>query len=49
MVTYKLSKITDYVQKFVDEIATGEWHNIESSQEYLAWLAEGGVPLPADE
>jgi len=49
MVTYKLSKITDYVQKFVDEIATGEWHNIESSQEYLAWLAEGNTPLPADE
>lgn len=45
MDTYKLNPVGTYANK----IGTGEWHNIETSEEYLAWLAEGNQPLPADE
>lgn len=34
---------------FANKVGTGEWHNVESSQEYLAWIAEGNTPLSADE
>lgn len=31
-----------------NKLGTGEWHNVESSAEYLAWLAEGNMPEPAE-
>ena len=48
MITYKLNGY-GLAQKFVDGMATGEWANVETNQAYLAWLAEGNVPTPADE
>jgi hypothetical protein len=44
MDTYKLNPAGTYANK----VGTGEWHNVETSQEYLKFLAEGGQPLPAD-
>ena len=31
-----------------NKIGTNEWHNVENSTEYLAWLEEGNEPLPPD-
>lgn len=42
---YKLNTDGTYANK----VGTGEWHNVETSQEYLKWLEEGNTPLPADE
>jgi len=49
MITYKLNKQNTYAAKHIDGVATGEWANIETNQEYLKWLAEGNTPEPADE
>ena len=49
MVNFKLNYPAPYAQKLVDGINTGELHHIEKSEEYLAWLADGNEPLPADE
>jgi hypothetical protein len=49
MITYKLNQNGSYAVKIVDGIQSGEWHNTETSQAYLAWLAEGNTPEPADE
>jgi hypothetical protein len=49
MITYKLNTFGDYAEKLIDGVSTGEWHNINNSQEYLKWLEEGNTPLPADE
>ena len=48
MITYKLNGY-GFAQKFVDGVATGEWANIESNQEYLRWLEAGNTPIPAEE
>jgi hypothetical protein len=44
MNTYKLNQAGTYANK----VGTGEWHNVETSEEYLAWVAEGNTPLPAE-
>ena len=49
MITYKFHPASEYLQKIVDGIETGEWHHPTLSQEYLKWLEEGNVPLSADE
>ena len=49
MVTYKLNPDGDFALKMVYGVSTGQWHNIETNQEYLKWLSEGNQPLPADE
>jgi hypothetical protein len=41
---YKLHQDGAYANK----VGTLEWHNVESSAEYLAWLAAGNTPQPAD-
>jgi len=45
MDSYKLNPEGTYANK----VGTGEWHNTETSQEYLAWLEAGNTPLPPDE
>jgi hypothetical protein len=49
VITYKLNRDGDYAMKYVDGVETGEFHNTQSNQAYLKWLAEGNVPTPADE
>ena len=49
MIVYKLNELEKYAHKIVDGVETGEWHSVETSQEYVKWLAEGNTPLPADE
>ena len=49
MITYKLNDDGKFAVKIVDDVTTGEWHNIQTSESYLAWVAEGNEPLPADE
>jgi hypothetical protein len=49
MITFQLHKTGDFAQKFIDDIATGEWFNVETNHIYLEWLSEGNTPLPADE
>ena len=49
MITYKLNTEKTYAQKFVDNVATGEWANTETNQAYVKWLAEGNIPEPADD
>lgn len=45
MDAYKLNTAGTYANK----VGTGEWHNVETSQAYLAWIAEGNEPTQADE
>jgi len=49
MITYQLNQLGSFAQKFVGGIATGEWVNTKTNESYLAWVAKGGVPTPADE
>ena len=48
MITYKLNQDAAYAVKIVGGMSTGEWHNTETSPEYLRWLDAGNTPLPAD-
>ena len=49
MKTYKLNSNSEFAQEFLDGVPTGNWVNTLTNQAYLAWLAEGNVPTPADE
>jgi hypothetical protein len=49
MITYKLNTDASWAQKIVDGVETGEWANTETNKKYLAWVAEGNTPEPADE
>jgi hypothetical protein len=42
---YKLNDNGTYANK----VGTGEWHNTQTSEEYLKWLEEGNEVLPAVE
>jgi hypothetical protein len=48
MITYKLNPLGTSAQQFVDNVATGQWANTETNQEYLAWLEAGNTPEPAE-
>jgi len=48
MKTYKLSSDSEFAQEFFDSVPTGNWVNTSTNQAYLAWLAEGNTPEPAD-
>ena len=48
MITYKLTILGDFAQQFENDVFTGVFANVETNQEYLAWLAEGNTPLPAE-
>jgi hypothetical protein len=49
MITYKLNLTGDFAQEFLDNIATGNWANTKTNEAYLAWVALGNQPQPADE
>jgi hypothetical protein len=34
--------------EYVIKVGSGEWHNVHTSTEYLAWVAAGNAPAPAD-
>jgi hypothetical protein len=48
MITYKLTPLGDFAEQFIDNVATGLFANVETNQQYLAWLESGGIPLPAE-
>ena len=48
MKTYKLSLDSDFAQEFFNNAPTGNWANTLTNQVFLAWLAEGNTPKPAD-
>lgn len=31
-----------------NKVGTGEWHGVETSSEYIAWIAAGNTPEPAN-
>jgi hypothetical protein len=43
MTTFTLADGSCYANK----VGTGEWHHVETSSEYLAWLKAGNTPEPA--
>jgi hypothetical protein len=49
MEIYKLNLDGGYAVKIVDGVSTGEWHNTQTSEAYLAWIEAGNTPEPADE
>jgi hypothetical protein len=46
MITYELNPDGTLAQKIVDGVQTGIWCSVETNQEYLDWVAAGGVPTP---
>jgi hypothetical protein len=48
MITYKLTPLGDFAEQFIDNVATGLFANVETNQQYLAWLELGNTPLPAE-
>ena len=48
-ITYKLNLSGSFAQYILDDIPTTEWHNTETNEQYLKWVAEGNTPQPADE
>ena len=34
---------------YANKVGTGEWHNTQTSEEYLKWIAEGNTPEPSDD
>ena len=49
MKSYILTFDSSFARLVIDGVKTQVWHNTESNEEYLKWLAEGNTPLPADE
>ncbi len=49
MISYKLNEDGYYAHKIIDNLETGSWYRTDIDEDYLAWLAEGNEPLPADE
>lgn len=46
MIAYQLNEDGSYAQKIVDGVQTGIWQNTQTNQQYLDWVAAGGVPTP---
>jgi len=46
MVGYNQNHNGNFALKLVNDVDTGEWHNVQTSTEYLSWLAEGNQPEP---
>jgi hypothetical protein len=46
MIEFSLNLGGQYAHKTIDGVETGENHNVETSSEYLAWVAEGNTPNP---
>lgn len=48
MITYRLNLESTFAEKYVDGVATGEWHNIETNAAYLEWVKAGNTPEPPE-
>lgn len=49
MITYKLNFEGLFALKIIDGVSTGEWHNVQTNEEYLRWVEAGNTPEPAEE
>lgn len=41
---YKLNNVGNYANR----LGTNEWHSVDTSTQFLEWIAEGNIPEPAD-
>jgi hypothetical protein len=48
MITYKLVAGSHYAKQLLDGVETGVQVHTSLNVEYLAWLAAGNTPTPAD-
>jgi hypothetical protein len=53
MITYKLTKLapeitSNFAVELLDGVPTGSFVNTETNETYLAWVAEGNTPEPAE-
>lgn len=46
MLSYTLNQNGSAAQKVIDGVETGEWVNVQTNADYLAWLAAGNTPSP---